>query len=352
MHYFLKILTFAILVLCGCRRSVHRPGNTQLPEITTCWSDNSSKHYSLRNSHLEPTIFTIYDENYFLQNQLPESIIARHNPEKVFDSKDLIKDLEMAVKQLTSTNKKIKKMDKFIILKQRDYNYLKQTGLFILRHKEYPFVIKLFMESPDNFVKPFNRGVEECAFFVMGGGMNRYLAGFTRIANRNEINKKISANRYWNKIIDTPRKWFWRPDTSRFIDIVGKNIGTEPQFMRVPAMYAIICDAIETDYSFTLLRRNDRAIALSITQFLGIRIDPHINNFIVEKESKKIIIIDTEHFPTLIGIKDDFKINDFFTYYSRLAFKFFNNKLTYDKQTRLELQTHPRKPILGYNFES
>ena len=121
--------------------------------------------------------------------------------------------------------------------------------------------------------------------------------------------------------------------------------------MRLPAMYAIICDAIETDYTFTILRRNDREIAISITQFLGIRIDPHINNFIVEKETKKIIIIDTEHFPTLIGIKDDFKINDFFTYYTRLAFKFFNNKLTFDKKARKELQKNPRQPILLYNLD-
>ncbi len=352
MHYFLKILPFIILTLCACRRSVHRPGNDKLPEITTSWTDDTSTHYHLKNSHLEPSIFKIYDENYFVQNQLPETIPSRHDPEKSFNTTDLITHLEQAVSQLTSTYKKIKKMDNFIILKQRDYNYLKHTGLIILRHKQYPFVIKLFMESPDNFVKPFNRGVEECAFFIMGGGMNRYLAGFTRIPNRNEINKKINSNRYWSKLVDTPRKWFWRPENSRTIDIVGKNIGIQRQFMRLPSMYAIICDAIETDYAFTLLRRNDREVAISITQFLGIRIDPHINNFIVEKESKKIIIIDTEHFPTLIGIKDDFKINDFFTYYSRLAFKFFNNKLTFDKKSRLELQTNARPPILLYSLET
>ncbi len=350
MHYFFKIFFVIILTLCACRRSVHRPGNEQLPEITTCWSDNPTEQFKLRNSHLEPAIFTIYNEDYFLQNQLPEIIPSRHDPKKKYDSKDIIIDLEAAVSQLMNTNKKIKKLEKFTILKQTDYNYLKHTGLIILRHKQYPFVVKLFMESPDNFVKPFNRGIEECAFFIMGGGMNRYLAGFTRIPNRNEINKKINSNRYWNNLIDTPRKWFWLPKNYQTIDIMGKNIGNKPHFMRLPAMYALICDAIETDYAFTIFRQNDREVAISIAQFLGICIDPHINNFIVEKESKKIIIIDTEHFPTLIGIKDDFKINDFFTYYSRLIFKFMSKKLTYDKQARIELQTHPKPPVLLYTL--
>ena len=197
-----------------------------MPEITTYWSDDPTHRYRLKNSHLEPTIFTVYDEDYFLNNQLPENIPSRHHPEVLFESQDLITDLEKAVAHLTGTHKKIKKMDEFIILKQRDYNYLKHTGLIILRHKKYPFVIKLFMESPNNLVKPFNRGVEECAFFVMGGGMNRFLAGFTRIPNRNAIDKKINANRYWNKIIDTPRKWFWRPKNLALSMLTAKNIGT------------------------------------------------------------------------------------------------------------------------------
>lgn len=352
MQKILKFLSLIILTLCACRRSVHRPSSSQLPEITTYWHDDPCNRYTLRNSHIEPVIFTIYDENYFLKNQLPETISWRHAPGRSFDSKKLITDLEAAVSHLMGTHKKIKKLDNFIILKQTDYNYRKHTGLIILRHKEYPFVIKLFMESPDNFVKPFNRGIEECAFFIMGGGMNRYLAGFTRLPNRNEIDKKINSNRYWSKLIDVPRKWFWLPQKSRSIEILGKNIGTKPQYMRLPAMYAIICDAIETEYAFSILRRNDRETAISITQFLGIRIDPHINNFIVEKETKKVIIIDTEHFPTLIGIKDQFKVNDFFTYYSRLTFKFISDKLTLDKQARLDLQTRSRPPILLYDLKT
>lgn len=327
---------------------MHRPGNDKLPRITTYWTHDPAKKYMLRNSHLEPAIFNIYHEDYFLEHQLPSQIPARHDPSVLFPAEYLIADLEKAVLHLTSTKKKIKKMDRFIILKQTDYNYLKHTGLIILKHKEYPFVIKLFMEAPENFVKPFTRGIEECAFFVMGGGMNRYLAGFTRIPNRDAINKKINSNRYWKKLIDTPRKWFWRPQNSPTIDIVGTNIGNKEQFMRLPSRYALICDAIDTDYGFSIFKRDDREMAVSITRFLGIRIDPHINNFIVEKESKKTIIIDTEHFPTLIGIKDDFKVNDFLSYYTRLVFKFLNKKLTYTKQDRLELQTNPRPPILLY----
>jgi hypothetical protein len=150
MYYLLKIVVCTLLTLCACRRSVHRPGNAKLPQITTYWSDDPSTRYTLKNSHLEPTIFTIFDENYFLRHQLPEIIPGRHDAQKSFMSARLIEDLERAVAQLTGTHKKIKKIDNFIILKQRDYNYLKHTGLIILRHKEYPFVVKLFMESPSN----------------------------------------------------------------------------------------------------------------------------------------------------------------------------------------------------------
>jgi hypothetical protein len=349
--YYAKILIALLTILCSCRRSVHRPHHEAFPEITTYWHDLPATTFQLKNSHLEPAIFNVYDEKYLMSQQLPDKVSSRHAPHVAYDTRRLIDELEAVVTQLQNTKKKIKKLDNFIILKQRDYNYLKHTGLMVLRHKEYPFVIKLFRETPANFVKPFNRGIEECAFFVLGGGMNRYLAGFTRIPNRNEIQKKIDSNRYWSDIIETPRKWFWQPKNNRHIAITGKNIGTKPQYMLLPSIYAIVCDAIESDSDFSILDRNDRDIALSITDFLGIRIDPHINNFMKEKDTQKIIIIDTEHFPTLIGIKDPFSINDFFTYYSRLAFKFFGNKLLVDKKTLRELQTSPRPPLFPYDLE-
>lgn len=345
MHRYLTIFfLIAASLLCSCRRSVHRPHDPYMPVMTTHWSDTPEKTYLLKNSHIEPTIFNIYDHDYFEEHRLPTRIPTRHDLHTSLDTTQLIEDLEQVVAQLSASKKKIKKLDHFIILKQRDYNYVKHTGLMVIRHKEFPFVVKLFMETPNNFVKPFNRGVEECAFFVMGGGMSRYLAGFTRIPNREIINDRIENNRYWKTLIDTPRKWYWRPAQVRYFDVLGDNIGDKPQAMSLPGIYAIICDTIESDGYFTLLKRKDREIAISITEFLGMRIDPHINNFIIEKDSKKIVIIDTEHFPTLIGIKDYFKINDFMTYYMRLAFKFFNNKLTFDRKTRIELQTNPKIP--------
>lgn len=351
MYYFLKLLPVVLCMLCACRRSVHRPRKTIIPEINTKWYGQDQKKYTLKNSHLEPNIFKIYNQEYFESHLLPSTVTGRNNPNIIYETQDLISELEEVVLLLCNTTKKIKTLDNFIILKQRDYNYLKHTGLIVLKHKKYPFVIKLFMETPEDFVKPFNRGLEECSFFIMGGGMSRYLAGFTRIPNRNEIHKKINENRYWSKLIDIPRKWFWQPQNNRMIEIIGKNIGCEPQYMCLPSIYALICDAIDSEYDFTLLRKDDREIAISITQHLGIRIDPHINNFMIEKNTRKIIIIDTEHFSTLTGIKEPFKINDFFTYYSRLTFKFLNKKLTFDKKKREELQTKPRPPLYPYTLD-
>ena len=348
MRYQVVLLLSLLSICCSCRRSVYRPSSATLPEITTCWSDEPESRYRLKNSHLEPYIFEVYDQDYLHAHQLPAHVPMRNNVTQTLDTAPLIADLQDAVYHLLTVNKKTKKLDNFVILKQTDYNYFKHTGLIVLKHKKHPFVIKLFMESPENFVKPFTRGIEECAFFVMGGGMNRYLAGFTRIANRNEIDKRIQSNRYWRNVLDTPRKWFWCPHDSRTIDIVGKHIGDQPQHVRLPAMYAIICDEIRSDHGFSLLSKRDRRMTVAISQFVGIGVDPHINNFMIEKGTNKIVIIDTEHFPTLIGIKDDFQINDFITYYSGLFFRFMRKKLTYDKKSRLELQTRPKKPLFCY----
>ncbi len=356
MHSSLKNILFLSLfvLLCGCRRSIHRPKDPFFPEITTFWSDTPKNRYYLRNSHLEPIIFTVYNESYLRAQELPCQIPSRDNS-LVYEKVKLTDDLEKLVRQLQSTKKKIKKLDNFHILKQRDYNYLKHAGLMVLRHKDYPFVVKLFMENPANFIKPFNRGIEECAFFIMGGGMSRYLAGFTRIANRNVVQKKIESNRYWSELLDTPRKWYWQPEKNRYFVIQGKNIGRTTQKVLLPGTYAIICDAIDAQDGqekkiLSLLNRIDREIAISITQFLGMCIDPNVNNFMIDKQTKKIVIIDTEHFSTLVGIKEPFIINDFFTYYSRLAFKFFNNKLCCSKKQRNELQTKPQPPLYSLNL--
>lgn len=345
MHNFLKALPFFLLIFSGCRRSVHRPPVKNFPEIVTNWQDAPEEKYHLKNSHLEPVLFTVYDKEYLESQQLPATLSSRYDSSVIYKTQDFMQDLEEVVKQLQTTKKKIKKLDNFTILKQRDYNYLKHTGLMILRHKKYPFVIKLFMETPSNFVKPFNRGVEECAFFIMGGGMSRYLAGFTRIHNCYEIREKIRRDDHWSSRIEAPRKWYWQPHDTRLIEITGTHIGSGSSSMALPSIYAIICDAVESECELSILKPDDRKEALEILQFLGIRIDPHINNFMVDKHTKKIVIIDTEHFPILVGIKDSFDINDYVSYYCQLVLKFLRNKLCMDKKTRIELQTKPQPPL-------
>ena len=341
----IMLLSTLLFFASGCRRSVHRPTHTHLPQICAAWAEPHSPEYCLKNSHLEPTLFQTYDADHIEENQLPETVTFRKDPTKSVPRQELIAKLEKAIQKLQNTDKKIKKLDDFIILKQRDFNYRKQTGLMVLKYKDYPFVVKLFIEKPETMTKPFGKGIEECAFFIMGGGMNRFLAGFTRIKNRDYIIGKIKSNRYWSAILDVPRKWYWVPDNVRYIAITSKYLGTQDYHLEVPQMYAIFCDAIDAERTLSLLNREDRFLAIYATEYLGLCIDPHINNFIVEKDTQKVIIIDTEHFPTMVGIKEPFRINDFVTYYIRLFGKFMKKKLTLDKKTRRELQEHP-KPLL------
>ena len=145
------------------------------------------------------------------------------------------------------------------MLKDSDFNSRSVSGLIILKFKEYPFVLKLFIKTPETFVKPLSEGMIPRFFFRMGGGINRHLSGFTRVKNLEEIRKKIEANPEWNELIDTPRKWFWLPKNPRWIEVRSKNIGPSGELKtELPAMYGIVADFIENDKSFSLWNTEDR----------------------------------------------------------------------------------------------
>ena len=50
-------------------------------------------------------------------------------------------------------------------------------------------------------------------------------------------------------------------------------------------------------------------------------IDPHIDNFLVERGTKKLAIIDTEHFLTLVGFKKKVQFNGYLSWGTHLAMK-------------------------------
>lgn len=309
-----------IIVLPNNGRTVFRPHDPQEPVITAQWH-NDEKKYSFKNTHLElEPLFKVFDKKHFFEQMLPKKAISFRYDESQSVTGELldthINELLQEIKAGKTT------FTHFDILKKRDFNKRKQVGLMIVKFKKYPFVVKLFIETPDSFVQPFSKGFEPICFFYMGGGVNRHISGFTRIKNLNAIKKTIEASPYWKDKVGFPRKWFWQPKDSSWLQLTGKNIGTNTiATTQIPAVYAIVADQIIWDREFGLFDARDRKMAMSLSNFVGQRIDPHINNFGIEKGSGKIVPIDFELFPLMVGLKQTQRSSGYLGWYTSLAIK-------------------------------
>lgn len=203
------------------------------------------------------------------------------------------------------------------------------------------------METPQSFVSPFSKGFEPCCFFVMSGGTSRYLLGFTRIKNREAITKKIADDEHWHDKISTPRKWFWQPQKNRWFEVKSKNLGTKDRTTKLPGVYAIVCDAIDAE-AFNMANKDDRKFGIELSHFFGTRIDSHINNFLVENSSQKIVVIDTEHFATQVGLREPMEFDGYVSWYWQLATKCIGNAFFRTKKERLLFQKNPPPIIHDY----
>lgn len=363
-------------------RSIHRPEDPTLPQITVFWSDEPDGKKSILQSYYleEWAVFGRYNKEFLDAHRLPEKISYRYStqaknpgveqnttpdtqsaentesadntllilesgadtPSKdAVDSKIISDLIEECVEEIFKIYKKPKdkKFKHFKILKDRNFNYKMNAGLIILKCNDHPFVVKLFIDNPRSFTKPYSKGTETSFFFIMGGGMNRYLAGFTRISNLCALQEKIAADPYWSEHLTLPRKWYWTPKNVRHFTVEGKNLGTEKeQSQSYPSVYAIICDEIITDYQFNTFKSEDRETVRQIAQFCGNRIDPHIYNFFIEKNTGKIAIIDTEHFASIVGLKEPLSFDSNFEWYCTLANRCLKNTLFKSKKTRKDIQ--------------
>jgi len=302
-------------------RSIHRKYNSKIPCIESNWVKKKSKSYFLRSSYLaKDPIFTIFDKKFFNDHMLPDVINFRYDKSKYVKNKTLSKLIEHVIEEI---KQKKRKFTHFTILRRSDFNRRKKSGLIILKFKKYPFVVKIFMEKPKSFARPYSKGLYPKFFFVMGSGVNRHLMGFTRIKNLLKIQKLISADPYWSKQIETPRKWFWLPKNAKEIELVGTNIIKNRKIKTViPGTYCIIADAIELkNKTFSIFNKSARQKCMKLCNFLSIAVDPHIDNFLLEKNSEKIVIVDTEHFPTLVGYKDLQSFNGYTSWIAQLTKK-------------------------------
>lgn len=347
------LVTLSTMSLSLAHRSVHRPADTTLPEIVTYWTDTPNrKGNSLRSSYLEEwALFDRYNPKSIEENLLPSTLSYRYDPTQSVQADMLNSLIEEFIAELFRITIKPdnRSFKNFIILKDRNFNYRMHAGLIILKFKHYPFVVKLFIENPESFTRPYTKGTETSMFFIMGGGMNRFLAGFTRIPNLAALREVIEADPAWRDRIILPRKWYWLPRTKRTFTVVGKNIGprNQTQSLELPSIYGIICDEINMERQLNTFDARDRALVYDIINLLGNRLDPHIYNFFIEKGTGKIAIIDTEHFASMVGIRGlPMEYNTNFGWYVKLANKCIKDSMFRTKSSRITLQSEPIPPAL------
>lgn len=365
-----RIIRMALCIIVGSNslfaRSIHRLKDPRMPELYASWEKEDCWHH-VSSWHLAgSTIFDIFDEQEFFDRHLPTGTITYAHQNKTenkiatkkrnkrksppaetnsVDSQVLKNMIDELLEQLRRGNTRHGIMKKFKILKDSGFNPSKGEGLIVVKFRDYPFVAKIFMETPASFVYPYGKGVQQHAMFMMAGGANRHMSGLTRIRNLDFINRHINESPYWKKLITTPRKWFYLPKKSRWIQLVGKNIDcTECKKTRIPGTYVVICDAL-CGRSPSFFSKRDRTTILGFSRYLENRVDPFIKNYFVQEDGT-FALIDTEHFPTVVGLRSQQCLSSYINWYGGLILKFFKDKFGRHKKWFLRIQQEPTPDIM------
>ena len=324
-------------------RSIFRPVEPSIATIHIKYPQDL--HYAtLHESHLTCGLFFLYDEKFFMNHLFPKNtpISYRYEPQKTVSSAVLSELIEEFVREIQAGRRFF---THFITLKQDDFARKYRTGLIIARFRNYPFIVKLSIETPESFIDYRAKGGNSIFLFNLGGGVNRHLSGLTRIKNLKYSQKIIAQNQFWKDKVGFPKKWHWLPKQPTWLEIKSENIGTKDYCVKIPAIYAIIAEEIEADRTFSLLDAEDRHFALEFSCYLNGALDSHFRNYFIEKNTRKVIIIDTEHFPTIVGLREPPPTRGYFSWYSHLANKMLADTFSRNKQKRREMQSYGQSPL-------
>lgn len=329
-------------------RSTHRPRDPMIPNIVTRWLGTKSPTYKLSSSYIEEyPIFKTFNKKFFTAHQLPKkSITYRYNPKQSVQSSEIKKLVE---KLIDEVNQGKKVFSDFVTIRKSNFNFKSLSGLLIVKCKRHPFVVKLFIENPETFIKHNSKGFEPIFFFYMAGGINRHLLGFTRVKNLEDVKKRINSHHQWSKRVTLPRKWFILPKKSRWIEITGTNLGTKKtQKIAIPATYCVISDWVNAEKRTSIFNRDNRRTCMKLCNYLEVIVDPHIDNFLIEKGTGKLAIVDTEHFLSVVGMKKRRKFRGYFSWYCYLVSKCVKAMFCRSKAARKDAQLTKSETELRY----
>lgn len=328
-------------------RSSLRTQDPNKPTLIAAWEHDGESHEIKSNYLEEYPLFSIRSDN-LTNDLLPQGEI------KFRDESGSVRGQELSYlieELLAEIKNKQKKFTHFTVLQNKNYSFRRQCGLLVLKFNDYPFVLKLFIESPETFVNPYVKGAEPVFFWYMGGGSGRHIAGITRVKNLKNMQKAIELHPYWHDHMILPRKWFWLPNNTSWINLQGINIKNgETLTNSIPGTFAIIADAIDTNNSFKMTPREEQQMAMQFCNDVGLAVDPHAKNFIFHKHPTKnepvMVLVDTEHFPTIVGLKDAKAFSSHGEWYRFLVNKGFNDIYMSSKKDRKDAMAKEHKLAL------
>ena len=266
-------------------------------------------------------LFSSFDYEHIKHNLLPaESISYRNRPENHVKTQTLTKEIENVLEQLRMGKRTFAQ---FTILKDREFNYKEFSGVIILKFNNYPFVLKMFIENPYSFLHPEQKGFRHGCMAKMAGGLNRYLAGLKRIQNLENAREIIKNMEDLPIELDFPRKWFWLPNNVRWFDLNGTHFKkSEKTFhVRLPEIYAIVADEIICNKKVSAIKKMYGKRIFKLCQKVKFNIDPNMKNFRLEDGTEKLVLIDTEHFPSVLGFKEEIKADNYFALHIKMGIK-------------------------------
>ncbi len=327
-------------------RHPFRLPNLDFPVITVSWNKHSET-YSMRTPYVRfHPLFTFKTED-FKKYVLPNEIAYLHDSTQKMQSSVLSKLIEEALTEIKTQKKRIKKrkhLSHFQVLQHKNFNYKKSCGLIVLKFNDYPLVVKLFLEQPSTFLDLHATGIEPMFFFYMGGGANRHLSGFTRIKNREAIIDKIARKDRWKDHVSVPRKWFWFPQKQKDMLLTAQNLaGHDTVETRIPGIYAVIADLVDMEADTEHITPKVKSeIIMQLCNDLDMFVDPHDKNYVFSQDKKtarfKITIVDTEHFPTMVGILHEKNFKNHNRWYTYLAGKCFHDMYLQTKRDLFNAQ--------------
>jgi hypothetical protein len=281
-------------------------------QISQSHTDTSA---TLTSRYLSKHVFEAFDQKYFDTYYLPKTDITHRNkPHQSTSGTTLATIVDQTVQSIIQTGQPT---DETEIMKSSGFSFSHKAGVIILRCKNHPFIMKVFIENTQSLAHPFRKGLEAIGIFIMSGGLNRYLTGFSRVKNLYTFKTEISQHPYWQSKIDAPRAWFYTPDNTPYFSMYGSRFFENATYYAdMPAIYAIICDEI-----FGSSENIDSQTTLQLFQDFDNHIDPNPSNFLREYETQKIVLIDAEYFPSIVGLDRHMYVSSYFSWYMQLAIK-------------------------------